>query len=246
VTRLFVNVDHVATLREARKTLEPDPLKAALLVEKTGVDGITVHLREDRRHIQDEDVRVIHENISTKLNLEMAATEEMVNIALELKPYQVSLVPEKRQEITTEGGLNVSGQISELSGIRDKIKNAGILFSLFVDPDLGQVEASKNVHADSIEINTGHYSELSEPNEIEAELMRIRKAANHASEMGLRVFAGHGLNFDNVAAIAAIPEIEELNIGHFLVAQSVYMGIENAVKKMIRVIRTVQSRNKAE
>tara|TARA_B100001123_G_C15259961_1_gene1006211 strand:+ start:885 stop:1610 length:726 start_codon:yes stop_codon:yes gene_type:complete len=237
VTRLFVNVDHVATIREARKTLEPDPLKAALLVEKIGVDGITVHLREDRRHIQDEDVRAILKNIRTKLNLEMAATEEMVGIALELKPYQVSLVPEKRQEITTEGGLNVVAQIKELKEIRDKIKNAGMLFSLFVDPELGQIEACRNVYADSVEINTGYYSDLTSPENVENELLRIRKAANYASEIGLRVFAGHGLTLANVTAIASIPEIEELNIGHFLVAQSVYIGIENAVKEMIQAIR---------
>ena len=240
MTRLFVNVDHVATVREARKSLEPDPLKAALLVEKIGVDGITVHLREDRRHIQDEDVQKIRKNISTKLNFEMAATEEMVGIALELKPYQVSLVPEKRQEITTEGGLNVRTQINELKEIRDKIKNAGILFSLFVDPDLRQVEACKNVYADSIEINTGYYSELTSPEEMKNELQRIGKAANFASEIGLRVFAGHGLTLANVTAIASIPEIEELNIGHYLVAQSVYIGIGNAVKEMIQAIKMAQ------
>ena len=210
------------------------------MVEKIGVDGITVHLREDRRHIQDEDVRSIRKNISTKLNLEMAATDEMLGIALELKPYQVSLVPEKRQEITTEGGLDVRAQIKELKVIRDKIKNAGILFSLFVDPDLRQVEACKNVYADSIEINTGYYSELKSPEKVENELLRIRKAASFASEIGLRVFAGHGLTLANVTAIASTPEIEELNIGHFLVAQSVYMGIENAVKEMIRAIRMAQ------
>ena len=240
MTRLFVNVDHVATIREARKTLEPDPLKAALLAEKTGVDGITVHLREDRRHIQDDDVRIIRKNISTKLNLEMAGTEEMLGIALELNPYQVSLVPEKRQEITTEGGLNVRAQIKEIKEIRDKIKNAGIFFSLFVDPDLRQIEACKNIYADSVEINTGYYSDLKSPEKVGNELLRIRKAANYASKIGLRVFAGHGLTLDNVIAIASIPEIEELNIGHFLVAQSVYMGIENAVKEMVRAIRMAQ------
>ncbi len=223
MTRLFVNVDHVATIREARRTQEPDPLKAALLAEKTGVDGITVHLREDRRHIQDKDVFIIHKNIGTKLNLEMAAIEAMVDLAVQLKPYQVSLVPEKREEITTEGGLDVRSQVPELLDIRNKIKNKGILFSLFVDPEIAQVEACKQVKADSIEINTGYYSELTDSGELEAELFRIRKASKYASEIGLRVFAGHGLNYDNVKAIAAIPEIEELNIGHFLVAQSVYL-----------------------
>ena len=241
MTRLFVNVDHVATIREARKTQEPDPLKAALMAEKMGADGITVHLREDRRHIQDKDVRIIHNNIGTKLNLEMAAVDEMVAIALELKPYQVSLVPEKRQEITTEGGLDVCSQVPELMNIRKRIKNEGILFSLFVDPDINQLEACKEVKADSIEINTGNYSELVAPKDVETELLRIQKASKYASDMGLRVFAGHGLNYDNVKAIVAIPEVEELNIGHFLVAQSVYVGMENAVKRMIQIIEMPQS-----
>jgi pyridoxine 5-phosphate synthase len=238
VTRLFVNVDHVATIREARKTHEPDPLKAALLAERVGVEGITVHLREDRRHIQDEDVRIIHKNIKTKLNLEMAAIKEMVDLALELKPYQVSLVPEKRQEITTEGGLDVYSQMPELMAIQKQIKSQGILFSLFVDPDIRQIEASEKVEADSIEINTGAYSELTDLAKVEEELARIQEAAKQAANLGLRVFAGHGLNFENVKAIAAIPEIEELNIGHFLVAQSVYIGMEEAVKMMKQVIET--------
>ncbi len=238
--RLFVNVDHVATIREARKTQEPDPLTAALLAEKAGADGITVHLREDRRHIQDEDVRIIRKNIASKLNLEMAAVKEMVDLALEIKPYQVSLVPEKRQEITTEGGLDVCSQIKELSKIRKILKEQGILFSLFVDPDFKQIDASQRVEADSIEINTGAYSELHTPLEVEKELIRIQEAAKYASELGLRVFAGHGLNYDNVQTITEIQEIEELNIGHFLVAQSVYMGIENAVKAMIKHIKRAE------
>ena len=241
MTRLFVNVDHVATIREARKTQEPDPLKAALMAEKMGADGITVHLREDRRHIQDKDVRIIHNNIGTKLNLEMAAVDEMVAISLELKPYQVSLVPEKRQEITTEGGLDVCSQVTELIDIRKRIKNEGILFSLFVDPDINQLEACKEVEADSIEINTGNYSELVAPKDVKTELLRIQNASKYASDMGLRVFAGHGLNYDNVKAIVAIPEVEELNIGHFIVAQSVYVGMENAVKRMIQIIETTPS-----
>ncbi|MBT5470387.1 MAG: pyridoxine 5'-phosphate synthase [Nitrospina sp.] len=241
MTRLFVNVDHVATIREARKISEPDPLKAALLAEKMGVDGITVHLREDRRHIQDEDVRLISQNINTKLNLEMAAIKEMVELALELKPYQVSLVPEKRQEITTEGGLDVCSQIPELLKIQKAITEENILFSLFVDPDIPQIEASKQAKADSIEINTGRYSELTEPKEVEEELLRIREAAKHASKLEMRVFAGHGLNYDNVQAIASIQEIEELNIGHFLVAQSVYLGLEKAVKKMMQIIETART-----
>ncbi len=241
MTRLFVNVDHVATIREARKTQEPDPLKAALMAEKMGADGITVHLREDRRHIQDKDVRILNNNIGTKLNLEMAAVDEMVEISLELKPYQVSLVPEKRQEITTEGGLDVCSQITELIDIRKRIKNEGILFSLFVDPDINQLEACKEVKADSIEINTGNYSELVAPKDVKTELLRIQKASKYASDMGLRVFAGHGLNYDNVEAIVAIPEVEELNIGHFIVAQSVYVGMENAVRRMIQIIEMTPS-----
>ena len=241
MTRLFVNVDHVATIREARRTQEPDPLKAALMAEKMGADGITVHLREDRRHIQDKDVRIIHNNIGTKLNLEMAAVDEMVAISLELKPYQVSLVPEKRQEITTEGGLDVCSQVTELIDIRKRIKNEGILFSLFVDPDINQLEACKEVEADSIEINTGNYSELVASKDVKTELLRIQKASKYASDMGLRVFAGHGLNYDNVKAIVAIPEVEELNIGHFIVAQSVYVGMENAVKRMIQIIEMTPS-----
>jgi pyridoxine 5-phosphate synthase len=235
--RLFVNVDHVATIREARKTIEPSPLKAALLAEKAGVQGITIHLREDRRHIQDHDVQVIHKAINTKLNLEMAPTQEMVALALKIRPYQVSLVPEKRQEITTEGGLDVSSQEKELSLIRGKIKDKGVLFSLFIDPDLAQVDASQRVGADSIEINTGKYTELEQPGEILEELERIQISAKRAADRGLRVFAGHGLNYDNVKPIAAIPEIEELNIGHFIVGQAVYVGMENAVIKMIHSIK---------
>ncbi len=234
--RLFVNVDHVATIREARKTIEPSPLKAALLAEKAGAQGITIHLREDRRHIQDEDVRVIHEGINTKLNLEMAPTREMVDLALEIAPYQVSLVPEKRQEITTEGGLDVCSQEKELAKIREKMHARGILFSLFVDPDLAQVDACKKIQADSIEINTGTYTELESPEKIAAELQRIQKSAKRAAEQGLKVFAGHGLNYENVKDIAAIAQIEELNIGHFIVGQAVYDGMENAVTQMIRSI----------
>jgi len=235
--RLFVNVDHVATIREARKTIEPSPLKAALLAEKAGAQGITIHLREDRRHIQDDDLRIIREGISTPLNLEMAPTEEMVKLALEIQPYQVSLVPEKRQEITTEGGLDVCSQKETLSGIGKRMHDAGILFSLFIDPDTKQVDSSKMVMADSIEINTGKYTELVSVKKIKAELERIYKSAERAAEKGLKVFAGHGLNYENVKDIAAIPIIEELNIGHFIVGQAVYVGMENAVIEMIQSIK---------
>ncbi|CAI2718413.1 pyridoxine 5'-phosphate synthase [Nitrospina watsonii] len=235
--RLFVNVDHVATLREARKTVEPDPLKAAHLAEQAGAHGITVHLREDRRHIQDADVFRIQQGIRTPLNLEMAAVEEMVRIAETVLPYQVSLVPEKRQEITTEGGLDVISKKEYLTTTRARLAALHIRFSLFVDPDPKQVDAARDIGADSIEINTGLYTELTDPAPLERELKKIQAAARHARSLGLRVFAGHGLNNENVVAIAAIPEIEELNIGHNLVARSVYCGMEQAVRSMIASIQ---------
>ena len=239
--KLFVNIDHVATLREARKTFEPDPLEAALLAEKAGAYGITAHLREDRRHIQDDDIQYLKEQITTPLNLEMAAVAEMIKIAIFTKPYQVSIVPENRQEITTEGGLKILEQEDHLTNVGIQVKEKGIFFSLFIDPSLEEVKAAKRVGADSIELNTGPYSVLTDKSKIEEELARIREAAKKAGRLGLRVFAGHGLSFDNVKAIAAIPEIEELNIGHFLVAQSVYIGIEEAVKIMKQVIKTASS-----
>ena len=236
MVRLFVNVDHVATIREARKTVEPDPLVAARLAEKAGAEGITVHLREDRRHIQDHDVFRLREGIQTPLNLEMAAVEEMVQIALRLRPYQVSLVPEKRQEITTEGGLDAISLKEILLNIRNLMIKSKVNFSLFVDPDPSQMDAAREIGADSVEINTGLYTELKDSDAVQGELAKIQTAASHAREIGLRVFAGHGLNNQNVVAIAAIPEIEELNIGHNLVARSVYCGMEEAVREMKRSI----------
>jgi len=241
MTRLFVNVDHVATIREARKTVEPDPLIAAQIAEDAGADGITVHLREDRRHIQDHDVERIRLAIKTRLNLEMAPVEEMVGIALQIRPYQVSLVPEKRQEITTEGGLDVCSKMETLIQIKERLKTSGILFSLFVDPDPRQIEAAERVGADSVEINTGGYSELKIEEDIEEALVKIIRCANQAVGLGLRVFAGHGLTNDNVQAIAAIPDIEELNIGHHIVARAVFCGMEKAVKEMIHSIKKVSS-----
>ncbi len=241
MTRLFVNVDHVATIREARKTVEPDPLIAAQIAEDAGADGITVHLREDRRHIQDHDVERIRLAIKTRLNLEMAPVEEMVGIALQIRPYQVSLVPEKRQEITTEGGLDVCSKMETLIQIKERLKTSGILFSLFVDPDPRQIEAAGRVGADSVEINTGGYSELKIEEDIEEALVKIIQCANQAVGLGLRVFAGHGLTNDNVQAIAAIPDIEELNIGHHIVARAVFCGMEKAVKEMIHSIKKVSS-----
>ncbi|GJL78131.1 MAG: pyridoxine 5'-phosphate synthase [Nitrospinaceae bacterium] len=241
MTRLFVNVDHVATIREARKTVEPDPLMAAQLAERAGADGITVHLREDRRHIQDHDLYRIRSAIKTKLNLEMAPVEEMVRIALESRPYQVSLVPEKRQEITTEGGLDVFSQIENLIAVKNRLQAGGILFSLFVDPDPKQIAAAAKVGADSIEINTGAYSELNDKVAVEAALSKIREAAMQASALKLRVFAGHGLTCENVKPIAEVSEIEELNIGHHIVSRAVFCGMENAVREMILTLNQFSS-----
>ena len=237
MVRLYVNVDHVATLREARKTVEPDPFEAALLAEQAGAHGITVHLREDRRHIQDADVHRIKESIHTPLNLEMAAVEEMIRFARQIRPYQVSLVPEKRQEVTTEGGLDVVSKQDYLKEVRARMVEHNIRYSLFVDPDRAQLDAARDIGADSVEINTGLYTELADPAEVDRELKKIRAAARHGKSLGLRVFAGHGLNNENVVAIAAIPEIEELNIGHNLVARAIYNGMETAVRDMVRSIQ---------
>ncbi|HIO23576.1 MAG TPA: pyridoxine 5'-phosphate synthase [Nitrospinaceae bacterium] len=236
--KLFVNVDHVATVREARKTYEPDPLKAALLAEKAGAYGITAHLREDRRHMQDDDIRRLKEQITTPLNLEMAAVDEMIRIAIDTKPFQVSIVPEKRQEITTEGGVNILEQEDHLIYVGHKMKEKDILFSLFIDPDSDQVEAAKKVRADSIELNTGPYSEASSTDEKSQHLVQLGKAAMQAHDLGLRVFAGHGLTTDNVPAIIHnVPWIEELNIGHHIVSRSIYVGMEQSVKDMINCIQ---------
>ena len=236
--KLFVNVDHVATVREARKTYEPDPLKAALLAEKAGAYGITAHLREDRRHVQDDDIRRLKDQITTPLNLEMAAVDEMIRIAIDTKPFQVSIVPEKRQEITTEGGVNILEQEDHLIYVGHRMKEKDILFSLFIDPDEDQVEAAKRVRADSIELNTGPYSEASSIDAKNQHLVQLGKAAMQAHDLGLRVFAGHGLTTDNVPAIIHnVPWIEELNIGHHIVSRSIYIGMEQSVKDMINCIQ---------
>ena len=235
--KLFVNVDHVATVREARKTYEPDPLKAALLAEKGGAYGITAHLREDRRHVQDYDIKRLKDLINSPFNLETAAVDEMIKITIDTKPFQVSIVPEKRQEITTEGGLNVLEQEDHLINVGHRVKEKGILFSLFVDPDPVQVEASKRVRADSIELNTGPYSEASNIDEKNQHIVLLEKAATQAHELGLRVFAGHGLTQDNILAIVQnVPWIEEFNIGHHIVSRSIYVGMEQSVKDMIYII----------
>ena len=237
--KLFVNVDHVATVREARKTYEPDPLEAAIIAEKAGAYGITAHLREDRRHMQDNDIRRLKDQITTPLNLEMAAVDEMIKIAIETKPFQVSIVPENRQEITTEGGLNILEQEDHLIEVGHKLKERDILFSLFIDPDADQVKAAKRVKADSIELNTGPYSESSSIDANTQDLAQLRKAAVQAHELGLRVFAGHGLTIDNVPAIIHnVPWIEELNIGHHIVSRSIYVGMDQSVRDMVSCIQS--------
>lgn len=227
--RLYINVDHVATLREVRRAVYPDPVRAATLCEAAGADGITAHLREDRRHIQDHDVERLTSAIRTVLNLEMACTEEMLRIAERLRPYQVTLVPERREEITTEGGLDVTREPALLRDAIIRIRQAGSRASLFIDADVRMVEASKELAADAIELHTGPYAH--HPDDARP-LAALRTAASRGAELGLAVHAGHGLNVANVTPVAAIAPIEELNIGHAIVAQAVYIGIGAAVSEM--------------
>jgi pyridoxine 5-phosphate synthase len=232
---LGVNVDHVATLRQARRTLYPDPLFAALIAEQAGADSITIHLREDRRHIQDRDVRLCREALQTRLNLEMAATQEMVTIACELQPPDCCLVPERRAEVTTEGGLDVVGQETQLRAACQRLAQAGVRVSLFIDPDREQLDAAVRTGAPAVELHTGTYAEHT--GEARArELMRLRDASKYAASAGLRVNAGHGLNYHNVQPIAAIAEIVELNIGHSIVARAVIDGLASAVAEMKRLM----------
>jgi len=229
---LGVNIDHVATIRQARRTIEPDPVAAAVLAELGGADGITVHLREDRRHIQDRDVRLLRETVQTHLNLEMAATEEMVKIALDLKPDYVTLVPEKRQEVTTEGGLDVGGQLTKITEIVDKLQSAEIPVSLFIDADTAQLEAARQTQAKFIELHTGRYAEAKTDADRAWELGVLTRGTEAAIVLGLRVNAGHGLTYHNVHPVACIPGMEELNIGHTIVSRAVLVGMERAVREM--------------
>jgi pyridoxine 5-phosphate synthase len=235
--RLGVNVDHVATLRQARRATYPDPVTAAALAELAGAEQITIHLREDRRHIQDRDLRILRDTCQTLLNLEMAASQEMVKVAFEYKPDLVTLVPERREELTTEGGLDAATQREPLRKLVRNLKDAQIVVSLFIDPDLDQVRAAHKCDADRIEIHTGRYSEARKENERAAELARVTDAAKAAAKLGLRVAAGHGLNYENVGPISRIPEIEELNIGHAIVARAVLVGFERAVREMVTLMR---------
>lgn len=235
--RLGVNIDHVATVRQARGVAYPDPVAAAALVELAGADGIVCHLREDRRHIQDRDLRLLRETVQTQLNLEMAATEEMIRIALSTKPDIVTLVPERREELTTEGGLDVIKNFPNLKKTIQRLKKGKITVSLFVDPDPDQIRASEEAGADAIEIHTGHYCEAMTSVQADRELKRILDAVAAASKKNLRIAAGHGLNYVNVRRIAEIQEIEELNIGHSIIARAVLVGLERAVREMIELIR---------
>ena len=222
---LGVNIDHIATLRNARGTAYPDPVQAAFIAEQAGADGITVHLREDRRHITDRDVRILRQTLDTRMNLEMAVTEEMLNIACETQPHFCCLVPEKRQEVTTEGGLDVAGQLDKMRDACKRLADAGILVSLFID-----------VGAPYIEIHTGCYADAQTDAEQAKELERIAKAATYAASLGLKVNAGHGLTYHNVKAIAALPEMHELNIGHAIIGRAVMSGLKEAVAEMKRLM----------
>jgi pyridoxine 5-phosphate synthase len=240
--RLNVNIDHIATIRQARRTWEPSVVAAAVLADLAGASGITVHLRRDRRHIQDEDVRLLRGVVKTHLNLEMAASEEMVSIACEIRPNTATLVPERAEELTTEGGLDVRAHEAVIRRASDQLSAVGVLVSIFVDPDPAQIDASQRVGARQVEISTSRYSDLTDPTrfgdagEVDAELARISVCAKRAGELGLAVAAGHGLTYRNVAAIAEIDPIEEFNIGHNIVARAALVGMERAVQEMLSAI----------
>ena len=233
---LGINIDHVATLRQARGTSYPEPAHAVLIAEQSGADLITLHLREDRRHIVDDDVSTLRGLIQTRMNLEMAATEEMVVIASRIKPHDVCLVPEKREELTTEGGLDVSGREDSLRSTVQRLQDAGIKVSMFIDPEQQQIEASCEIGADAIEIHTGGFADAVSINSKESELARIEAAIGFASTLPLRINAGHGLHYHNVSAVAALPGIAELNIGHAIIARAVFTGLAEAVSEMKKIV----------
>ncbi|MFM7424031.1 MAG: pyridoxine 5'-phosphate synthase [Elainella sp.] len=233
---LGVNIDHVATIRQARRTVEPDPVAAAVLAELAGADGITVHLREDRRHIQDRDVRLLRQTVRTHLNLEMAATDEMVGIALDIRPDYVTLVPERREEVTTEGGLDVAGQQPRMQQIVATLQAAGIPVSLFIDADERQIRAAAATSAQFIELHTGQYAEAKLEQQAK-ELEILARGCEQALSLGLRVNAGHGLTYWNTYPVACLPGMEELNIGHTIISRAVLVGMERAVREMKQAIR---------
>ncbi|MCO8060640.1 pyridoxine 5'-phosphate synthase [Acinetobacter lwoffii] len=237
---LGVNIDHVATLRQARGTTYPDPVNAALICEQAGAEGITLHLREDRRHIQDDDVRRMGPALKTRMNLELAVTDEMIAFAKEIKPQHVCFVPEKRQEVTTEGGLDVVGNFYAVKAATQELAAIGCDVSLFIDADFAQIDAAVACGAPTIEIHTGAYADAETPEAQQAELERIVKGVEYAAAKGLVVNAGHGLNLDNVMPIAAIPQIHELNIGHSLIADAVFVGLAQAVQQMKAVIKSAR------
>lgn len=241
--KLGVNIDHIATIREARKIREPDPVAGAILAELAGCHGITAHLREDRRHIQERDVRLLRGVVTTHLNMEMAPTPEMVQMAIDIQPDMVTLVPENREEVTTEGGLNVAARIDDLAKTVASFKNNDIAVSLFIDPDTDQVKASKKVGADFVEFHTGHFSnvfDLGSSSDVDREFAAIQDMTVLARKYGLRVNAGHGLNYRNVGYIAGIEGIEELNIGHSIIGRAVLVGMDQAVKEMLEAIRRAE------
>ena len=240
--QLAVNIDHIATLRNARNEQQPDPVTAAMIAELAGASGIVCHLREDRRHIRDRDLERLRETVTTKLDLEMAMTEEMQQIAIRTKPELITLVPEKRQELTTEGGFNIALHYDRLAEYIKPVQEAGIEVSLFIEPDKQAVTLAAEAGADLVELHTGLYSLKKKAGDINAEINRIRTAATFARENGLRVVAGHGLNYYNIIPFSRIEEIEEVSIGHALIARASLMGIESAVKEMLRLINTSQSK----
>jgi len=236
--RLGVNVDHVATLRQVRRATFPDPVAAAAIAEMAGAHQITIHLREDKRHIQERDLRLLRETCQTALNLEMAATQEMVKVAYEVKPDLVTLVPERREELTTEGGLDVASQRESLSQLIRHLRDGELEVSLFVDPDLDQVRAAHKVDAERVELHTGRYCEARNVRERQRELERLVDAAKAATKLGMGCAAGHGLNYDNVQPVARIAEIDELNIGHAIIARAVMVGLDRAVRDMLILMRS--------
>jgi pyridoxine 5-phosphate synthase len=238
VPKLSVNIDHIATIRQARQGTEPDPVAAAVLAELAGAEGIIAHLREDRRHVQDRDLRLLRETVRTKLNMEMAATEEMQRIALEVKPDISTLVPEKREELTTEGGLEVATRVDFLKSYVARLQQGGIIVSLFVDPDEKQISASKKTGADWVEIHTGTYANAKNEKDRHREFVKIAEAVKLAASLGLRVGAGHGLNYVNVKRIARIPEVSELNIGHSIISRAALVGMDRAVREMKQLAET--------
>ena len=233
---LGVNIDHVATLRQARGTSYPDPIEAALIAESAGADAITLHLREDRRHIQDRDVEILRDRLTTRMNLESAVTEEMISIALKIKPHDICLVPERREELTTEGGLDVVKYFDQINRACQKLGEAGIRVSLFINADPLQIDATARAGAPVIEIHTGSYADAVTPEAQEKQFVEVKKAVAMGIDLGLKVNAGHGLHYENVQPIAALPEISELNIGHAIVARAIFVGFKQAVQEMKRLM----------